>query len=139
MEFLVKRDDLHECRVDSDGEPPELEAGQALLEVDSFGLTANNITYAVLGDAMKYWKFFPGPDGWGRMPVWGFATVADPGGTELPAGARIYGYLPPSSHLVVTPERVDERGFNDGLAAPRRAALRLSGLPPDRGRPADDA
>ena len=120
MEFLVKRDDLHECRLE-ESEPPELEDGQALLTVDSFGVTANNITYAVLGDAMNYWKFFPGPDGWGRMPVWGFATVADPGGTDLPVDARIYGYLPPSSHLAVTPERVDERGFRE--ASPHRAEL----------------
>ena len=122
MEFLVKRDDLHETRLlEDDAEPPEIEDGQALLAVDSFGVTANNITYAVLGDAMNYWKFFPGPDGWGRMPVWGFATVSDPGDTELPADARIYGYLPPSSHLVVTPERVNERGFNE--ASPHRAEL----------------
>lgn len=120
MEFLVKRDDLHGCRVE-ESEPPEITDGQALLAVDSFGVTANNITYAVLGDAMNYWKFFPGPDGWGRMPVWGFAHVADPGGTDLPADARIYGYLPPSSHLAVTPERINERGFNE--ASPHRAEL----------------
>ena len=121
MEFLVKRDDLHETRFEDDAGPPELERGQALLEVDSFGLTTNNITYAVMGDAMNYWKFFPAPEGWGRVPMWGFADVADPGDTDLEEGARIYGYLPPSTHLVVEPEGVDERGFVD--ASPHRAEL----------------
>lgn len=120
MDFLVKRDDLHDCRVE-DSEAPAIEDGQALLEVDTFGLTSNNITYAVFGDAMSYWDFFPAEKGWGHVPMWGFATVADPGGTELEADARVFGYLPPSSHLVVTPDRVDERGFND--AAPHRAKL----------------
>ncbi len=120
MDFLVKRDDLHECRV-AESEAPEIEEGQALLEVDCFGLTSNNITYAVFGDAMNYWDFFPAPDGWGRVPMWGFAAVADPGDTELEREARVYGYLPPSSHLAVTPDRVDERGFRDG--APHRAEL----------------
>jgi hypothetical protein len=36
-------------------------------------------------------------------------------------GTRLYGYLPPSSHLVVTPVNVGEAGFVDG--SPHRAAL----------------
>jgi Protein of unknown function (DUF2855) len=120
MEFLVRRDDLHQCRIE-EGDPPSIEAGQALLAVDSFGMTANNVTYAVMGDAMSYWNFFPAPDGWGKVPVWGFAEVADGGDTGLEDGSRIYGYLPPASHLVVEPDRVDERGFNDG--APHRRGL----------------
>ena len=122
MEFLVKRDDLHETRFEDDAGPPELEAGQALLEVDSFGLTSNNITYAVIGDAMHYWEFFPTAEPGGGIPVWGFADVADSGDvTDLEKGARIYGYLPPSTHLVVEPEGADERGFVD--ASPHRAEL----------------
>jgi hypothetical protein len=37
------------------------------------------------------------------------------------SGTRLYGYLPPSSHLVVTPSRANERGFID--ASPHRAEL----------------
>ena len=59
-DFLVKRDDLRESRV-AESEAPELEPGQALLRVDTFGLTANNVTYAVMGEAMSYWDFFPAP------------------------------------------------------------------------------
>jgi hypothetical protein len=44
VDFLVAKDDLHRCRF-QDGDPPALKPGQALLAVDSFGLTSNNITY----------------------------------------------------------------------------------------------
>ncbi len=119
-DFLVKRGELGECRV-TESEAPEVGAGQALLRVDSFGLTANNVTYAVMGEAMSYWDFFPAPEGWGRVPMWGFAEVeaSEAGGVEV--GTRIYGYLPPSSHLLVTPASVDAAGFVDG--SPHRAAL----------------
>jgi hypothetical protein len=120
MDFLVKRDDLHECRV-AHVEPEPLEPGCALLSVDAFGLTTNNITYAVFGDAMSYWDFFPAEDGWGRVPVWGFAEVENAGDSGLREGGRIFGYLPPSSRAVVTPQHIDDRGFVD--ATPHRAKL----------------
>jgi hypothetical protein len=115
VDFLVAKDDLHRCRF-LDAEPPELLDGQAQLRVDSFGLTANNITYAMFGDAMSYWSFFPAEDGWGRVPVWGFAEVTASRQPELEVGSRVYGYLPPSSEFVVDPSRVDRRGFIDASA-----------------------
>jgi hypothetical protein len=120
MDFLVNRNDLHEFKM-VDRSPAGLEPGQALLEIDSFGLTSNNITYGVLGEAMHYWWFFPAEDGWGRIPVWGFATVAETANDELPESTRVYGYLPPSSRLVIEPDRFDRRGFVD--ASPHRANL----------------
>jgi Protein of unknown function (DUF2855) len=119
-DFLVKRDDLRESRI-AESEAPELEPGQALLRIDTFGLTANNVTYAVMGDAMSYWDFFPAEDGWGRVPMWGFAEVERSEADGVEAGTRLYGYIPPSSNLVVTPADADERGFVD--ASPHRAAL----------------
>ncbi len=119
-DFLVRRDDLHECRI-ADSAMPSLESGQALLRVDTFGLTANNVTYAVFGEAMSYWDFFPADDGWGRVPVWGFAEVEESDVEGVEPRTRLFGYLPPSSQLVVTPGAVDEAGFVDG--SPHRAAL----------------
>ena len=119
-DFLVKRDDLRECRI-AESEAPALEPGQALLRVDSFGLTANNITYAVMGEAMSYWDFFPAADGWGRVPMWGFAEVERSEAEGVAVGTRVYGYLPPSSRLLVTPASIDPAGFVDG--SPHRAAL----------------
>jgi hypothetical protein len=53
--------------------------------------------------------------------VWGFAEVVDSRHESLEPGARVYGYLPPSTHLTVAPTRVEEHGFIDGSA--HRAAL----------------
>jgi hypothetical protein len=115
MDFLIARDDLHRCRF---AEVPALEPheGQAVLAVDRFGLSANNITYAKFGEAMSYWSFFPAPEGWGRMPVWGFAVVGSSRVPELAEGTRVYGYLPPSSELLVTPRRASADGFIDASA-----------------------
>jgi hypothetical protein len=120
VDFLIAKDDLHRCRVE-DTPKPELAAGQALLRVDRFGLSANNITYAMFGEGMSYWSFFPAEAGWGRMPVWGFADVLESTVEQLAPGERVYGYLPPSSELVVAPTRIDGRGFTD--ASPHRASL----------------
>jgi Protein of unknown function (DUF2855) len=119
-DFLVKRDDLRQCRI-ADSPTPEPAPGQALLRVERFGLTANNVTYAVMGEAMSYWDFFPAEAGWGRVPMWGFAEVERSEAEGVEAGTRLYGYLPPSSHLLVTPVGADESGFVDG--SPQRAPL----------------
>jgi hypothetical protein len=121
-DFLIKRDELGICRL-RQSEVPVVGAGQALLRVERFGLTANNITYAVMGDAMSYWDFFPAPQGWGRMPVWGFAEVERSETPGVEPGMRFYGYLPPSSYLLVAPAPadVDATGFVDG--AGHRAPL----------------
>jgi Protein of unknown function (DUF2855) len=117
VDFQVRREDIRQCRF-VDSPDPEPAAGQAVLEVERFGLTSNNVTYAVMGDAMSYWRFFPAEEGWGRIPVWGFARVV--AGDALPAGARFYGYWPPSSHALVAPHP-EGGGFVD--AAPHRAEL----------------
>jgi Protein of unknown function (DUF2855) len=119
-DFLIARDDLRICRV-AEADRPELENGQALLRVDSFGLSSNNITYAVFGEGMSYWRFFPAQEGWGRLPVWGFAEVEHSEAEGIEPGARVYGYLPASNHLVVAPERTEAGSFVD--ASPHRAEL----------------
>jgi Protein of unknown function (DUF2855) len=100
---------------------PDLAPGEALLRVDRVGVTANNVTYAVLGDTFRYWEFFPTDAGWGVVPLWGFAEVAESRVDGLEAGGRVYGYLPSGSHLVVRPGRVDARGFRE--TADHRATL----------------
>ena len=132
-DFLVKRNDLRECRI-VESSVPELEPGQTLLRVDSFGLTANNVTYAVLGEMMSYWDFFPAENGWGRIPMWGFAEVEQSEAEDVEPGMRVYGYLPPSSYLAVTPAQAGADGFVDGSPAPSGAARDISALPGDRRR-----
>lgn len=104
-----------------DAEPLEPADGQAVLRTSRVGLTANNVTYAVLGRTLRYWQFFPAPDGWGRVPLWGFADVVASRADGVETGTRVYGYLPTSSHLLITPDKVRAHGFRD--SAPHRAAL----------------
>lgn len=119
--FEVSRADLAATRFISEVfDPDKLAAeGRALLAIERFALTANNITYAAYGEDMAYWSFFPAGEGFGRVPVWGYAEVVVPAG-GLDKGERIYGYFPMSSHLVVEPTRVSPRRFVDG-AEHRRA------------------
>ncbi len=79
------------------------------------------MTYAVLGEMMSYWDFFPAENGWGHVPMWGFAQVERSEASDVEPGMRIYGYLPPSSYVVVTPAQAGADGFVDG--SPHRAAL----------------
>ena len=100
-----------------ESELPALADGQVLLAVEKYALTANNITYAVVGDGFGYWNFFPtGDDQWGIVPVWGFASVLASENPDIEVGERVYGYLPMASHLLVTPTNVQEGGFVDGAA-----------------------
>lgn len=121
--FAVVRSDLAETRTynDQSAEVP-LREGQARLRVGPFALTANNVTYAKLGDAMGYFGFYPARDeSEGRVPVWGFADVVESRVKGVDAGTRIYGFLPISSHTIVEPVDVSPSGFVDGAA--HRSAL----------------
>ncbi len=87
--------------------------GAVRLAVESFSVTANNVTYAVVGDGFKYWDFFPAPEGFGIVPMWGHARVAESRHPEIAVGERVYGYLPMASHLDVRPGKVSPSGFLD--------------------------
>ena len=94
-----------------------LQQNQLLLKVDKFAFTANNITYAAMGEMMAYWSFFPADEaGWGKLPVWGFADVLVSAHPDIEHGERIFGYFPLSTHLVVDAGRVTSAGFVDTVA-----------------------
>ncbi|MCR9128975.1 MAG: DUF2855 family protein [Alphaproteobacteria bacterium] len=89
--------------------------GEARLTVRRFALTANNITYAVFGEIMAYWAFFPADDG-GRLPVWGFADVTESKADGIETGERIYGYFPAGDELIVKPGQITKGSFVDETA-----------------------
>jgi hypothetical protein len=113
LDFLVRKDRLTETELrEVTGAP--LTDGRVRLAIDRFSFTANNVSYAAAGDTLNYWAFFPAPEGWGRIPVWGFATVVESAHPDLATGERIWGYYPMSTHVVLEPERVSRHGFFDG-------------------------
>ena len=90
--------------------------GGVRLAIESFSVTTNNITYAMMGDSFGYWNFFPAPEGKGIVPMWGHARVIESKCPDIAVGERVYGYLPMASHLDVFPTKVAESGFFDGAA-----------------------
>lgn len=134
-DLLVDRSNLTETAL---VEVPDLRAGpgQALLRVDRVGMTANNVTYAVFGESMKYWDFFPAEGRWGRVPLWGFAEVVASAATGVEVGTRVYGYLPSSSHLIVEPGKANAHGFRDVSPHRRHLPSPYNGLTSTAGDPA---
>ena len=125
MDILISHANLRETTSEATPERPLL-PGTIRVKINHFGLSANNITYAVMGDAMNYWSFFPyeGLDEsapWRRMPVWGYGTVTETTHDDVVLGERIFGYFPCSSSFVIEPGRLDSSGFSD--IAPHRADL----------------
>lgn len=90
-----------------------LPEGAVRLKVESFAVTANNITYAVAGDRFGYWNFFPAEGEMGVVPMWGHAVVEESAHDGFKTGERVYGYLPMGTHLTVIPGKVSEHGFMD--------------------------
>ncbi len=98
---------------------PTLGDGEVRLKIESFSVTANNITYAVIGDMFGYWNFFPAEGDMGVVPMWGHAVVEASMHPEFAVGERVYGYLPMGTHLDVLPGKVSNSGFTD-MAAHRQ-------------------
>ena len=123
QDFVVSRSDLRRTAFVPAAYGPDsaIGAGEILVRVSRFAMTANNVTYGAVGEMIGYWTFFPAPEGWGRIPVWGFADVVRSQDGSVAVGERLYGYFPMSQYLVLRPERVSGGGFVD--ATPHRASL----------------
>ena len=115
-DFVVARDDLQTCKLIETQLPDAgaLPDDALLVKVTSFALTANNITYAVLGDQLKYWQLFPAPQGLGNIPVWGFGEVVASKHPMVAVGERLFGYFPMATYLVIEATDVSKRGLRDG-------------------------
>jgi hypothetical protein len=118
--FLVSRSNLRETRLESGGDVADatraLAAGEARLAVGPFALTANNVSYAKTGDQLGYWRFFPAPQGWGCIPVWGFADVVESRAEGGGVGERFYGDQPLAAHHRNPPTKVSKGTIVDGTA-----------------------
>lgn len=119
MNFDVDRSDLRHTRTLVSAAPVDLPDGAVQLELESFAFTANNITYAVIGDMLGYWGFFPTDAPWGRIPVMGIGRVTRSTHAEIAVGGRYFGFFPMADHHVVAASPTGQ-GFVD--TAEHRAA-----------------
>ncbi|MBW4435293.1 MAG: DUF2855 family protein [Pelatocladus maniniholoensis HA4357-MV3] len=123
-DFIVHRKDPSQYKFVSTEIDADLKSDQVLLKVDKFALTANNISYALVGEALGYWDFFPAAEeAWGRIPAWGFAEVVRSKKDSVAEGDRLFGFVPMSTHLILQPDIVSQEGFID-------ASLHRSKFPP---------
>jgi hypothetical protein len=144
-DFIVARDNLARCKLieTSMASAADLPDETLLVKVDRFAFTANNITYAMLGDQLKYWQLFPAPDSFGIIPVWGFGQVIASKHPQVAEGELLFGYFPMATHLVIEAADVSKRGLRDaaahrqGVAPVYNAYARVSGDPAFAGRQGD--
>jgi hypothetical protein len=144
-DFVVARNDLQQCKVIDTRLPDAAELPDAalLIKIDRFAFTANNITYAVLGDQLKYWQLFPAPESFGNIPVWGLGNVIASRHPGIGEGESLFGYFPMATHLVIEAADVSKRGLRDaaahrqGVAPVYNAYARVSGDPAFAGRQGD--
>ncbi len=123
----IDRNDITQAELVTETAAP-LAPGQIRVRLDSYAMTANNITYALFGqpaglfgDDQGYWDFFSEPGAPGRLPVWGFATVVESAAEGVAPGERFYGYYPMAAEAVLTVGKAGPGGFTD--ATPRRTTL----------------
>jgi len=123
-QFIVARDDLQQCKFIETSLPAiaGLPDEALLVKIDRFAFTANNITYAMAGDQLKYWHLFPAPQGFGNIPVWGFGDVIASRHPNISEGERLFGYFPMATHLVIEAADVSKRGLRDAAAHRQVAA-----------------
>jgi hypothetical protein len=119
-DIVVDRNDLASARA-IPAPPMEIGADQVHVRIESYALTANNVTYGVVGEAMRYWSFYPAAAGLGRIPVWGFGTVARSNRPDVAVGERLYGYWPMSSDALMAIGRATPAALTE--TSPHRARL----------------
>ena len=117
-DFIVARNDLQQCRLVETQWPDTgaLPQDMLLVKVDRFAFTANNITYAITGEELKYWQLFPASEGFGNIPVWGYGDVIASKHPGIGKGERLFGYFPMATHLLIEAGDVSKHGLRDVAA-----------------------
>jgi Protein of unknown function (DUF2855) len=119
LDLEINRADLSASRL-VERPLPDLRPGQVRFAIDRFAVTANTVTYAVTGDVLGYWDFFPCEEpGWGRVPAMGWAHVVASSHPDVAVGGRYYGWFPMSRYVDMTVTPTADGLRDDG---PHRAA-----------------
>jgi hypothetical protein len=109
--FEIDRTDHSSTRwVDSPA--GDLGPGEIALELQSFALTSNNISYVMAGDSLDYWGFFPAEAPFGRVPVMGHGVVTESNHPDIEVGGRYFGFFPITNRHVVLAQP-SASGFRD--------------------------
>ncbi len=122
-QYLVNKSDFADLRAEK-APLSSLQKGEALIRMGRVAFTANNISYALAGESLGYWKFFPpatDQNTYGLIPVWGYGEVEAENDSGLGVGESVFGYWPMASHWIVQPGAVKPHRFID--SAEHRAAL----------------
>jgi hypothetical protein len=103
-------------------EPVALAPGEVRLTLERFALTSNNISYALSGDLLDYWGFFPAETGWGRLPAMGYGIVTESANTDIAVGGRYFGFFPVGNEHIVQ-AKPSRSGFIDAGAHREKHAM----------------
>ena len=101
MHLEIDRSDIRTTRMTASDMPGNAAPGTVVLKLESFALTSNNISYALSGDFLDYWGFYPADEGWGRLPAMGFGVVTSSAVDGIAEGTRWFGFYPVADHHVV--------------------------------------
>lgn len=119
--LLMSRSEFSEMRLERLEDEPLAGEGEVVFRLRRFALTFNNVTYATFGEVLRYWDFFPAGEtpngeGWGLLPVWGYADVVESKADGIEPGQRFYGYWPTATHVKLCPGKVGDHSFRDDAA-----------------------
>jgi hypothetical protein len=103
-------------------EPVVLAPDEVRLTLERFALTSNNISYALSGDLLDYWGFFPAEAGWGRLPAMGYGIVSESANPDIAVGGRYFGFFPVGNEHIVQAQ-LSRNGFIDTGAHREKHAM----------------
>ena len=121
MHLEINKSDITGTRLADTAAPAVAAPGTVVLHLEKFALTSNNISYALSGDFLDYWGFYPTEAGWGRLPAMGFGVVTSSAVAGIDEGSRWFGFYPVADHHVVEAV-VKSGGFSDNGAHRERHA-----------------
>lgn len=111
--FQINRSSIREHRFVEHGHR-ELQPGEVRFDIDFVALTSNNVTYAVAGDMLDYWGFFPADLPWGHVPAMGYGEVVESANPEVETGSRHFGFFPMADQHIVLAKATDAGLFDVG-------------------------
>ena len=138
MQVEINRRDIRQTRLVSTVIPRDLPPQHVAMHLERAALTSNNVSYALSGDMLDYWGFFPTEEGWGRLPVMGFGVVTASNCADVPVGGRYFGFFPLGDYHVVEAQS-SRGGFIDAASWREKHAMAYRSFDRAEVTPNDDA